>query len=68
MHAGLSLPNEDGLFDDVRGGPTPLDKRVTGVGGDPALIVLKAGHHDVALHSPVCTPAEERNQINAVKL
>ena len=39
-----------------------LHKGVGGLGGDATLVVLVAGHHDVALHAPAGPPAGERGR------
>ena len=33
-----------------------LNKRIDGVCGNPTLIILVSGHHDIALHSPLGPP------------
>ena len=38
-----------------------LQGRVGGICGYSTLVVLVSGHHDVTIHSPVCTPAVQEN-------
>lgn len=40
-----------------------LDKRVAGLGGDPAVVVPITGHLNITLLSPACTPAVKHKYV-----
>ena len=43
-----------------------LDNGVAGLGGNPTVVLFVSGHHYVALHTPVSSPAARHNDINHI--